>query len=96
MDLVVFFVGLAVALLAIDRLFTWAENRGWMYWRNEKHGSAMGNVMGALDEIYNPGRRHQREYVVWLQDAREDDEEGAPPRFDERPRSPRRPPEPRT
>ena len=91
MDVAVFFVGLALVLFALDRVFVWAEGRGWIYWRSDSRGSAIGNVMGALDEIYNPGRRHQREYVVSLQDSREEDDEGSPPSFEHRPRAPHRP-----
>lgn len=87
----VFLLLVAGTLFLVDRLFTWAESRGWMYWRKEKRGSGLGNVMGALDAIYNPARKHQQAEVRRQQDEREDEADGAPPSFEPVPRKPARP-----
>ena len=89
MDLVAFFAGLAAVLFCLHRLFTWAEEHGWIYYR-DRHGSGTGNVMNALDEIYNPSRRHQREYVVSLEDFQDQEADGAPPELPAGPRTPDR------
>ena len=90
MDALVFFAAVAVVLWGIDRLLTGAESRGWIYWRKQKRGSALGNVMGALDAIYNPARKHQQAEVRRIQDSRDDIEDGAPPEQRGKPRAPER------
>ena len=68
----------AVVAYLLHRLATWAERRGWIYYRRDR-GSALGSVMSAVDPIYNPGKSHQIEEQRRLQDDREDEEAAAPP-----------------
>ena len=52
-------LGAVVALLALDRLATWAEARGWLYWRKRKPGQLPGGgILGDLVEVFQPARRH--------------------------------------
>lgn len=52
MGYVLFAVGVAAALFALDQLALWAERRGWMYWRrSEGHRDAGGAVLRAAPAV---------------------------------------------
>jgi hypothetical protein len=62
MQLVLIVTACAVVLFAIDRLASWAESRGWIYWRRRK--ASPGTRAGAMLEIQSllePGKRHVRQ-----------------------------------
>lgn len=67
-------LGVAAALVALDRLALWAESRGWLYWRrSERRG---GGSLGLLEEIYQPSMIHVFEEETRLQTEAEQDESG--------------------
>lgn len=67
-------LGVAAALVALDRLALWAESRGWLYWRrSERRG---GGSLGLLEEIYQPSMSHVFEEKTRLQTEAEQDESG--------------------
>lgn len=80
MDIVLFGLAILLVLFLVDRLMTWMEIRGWVYWRTRERsvGSA---VVGAIGTIYDPSRVHTEDEIRRLQDDIEDDDEGAPPRM---------------
>ena len=70
----------AVVFFLLHRLALWAEGRGWIYYRN-KRGSALGNIMSGLDPIWNPASKHNQAEERRLQDDRDDEHDGAPPKM---------------
>ncbi len=66
------------ALYGLHRLGTWAEERGWIYYR-KKHGSS-GTLSTAVLEVQSllePSKRHVLQEKQ--RDQREEDAEGDPP-----------------
>lgn len=52
-------VGLAAVALAVDRALTWAERRGWVYWRHERASrSAVGSAMLELHALLERDKEH--------------------------------------
>jgi hypothetical protein len=52
-------LGAVAALLAVDRLATWAEAHGWVYWRKRQPGQLPGGgILGDFVEVFQPARRH--------------------------------------
>lgn len=49
-------LGAVVALLLVDRLFSWLESRGWMYWRKSKSppGDAVSSAILELQSFVDP------------------------------------------
>lgn len=72
----------AVAVLAlVDRLATWAEGRGWIYWRRRRPSAGGGaGVLGGVADVFHPAQGvtvQERRY----QDLRVDESgSGAPAR----------------
>lgn len=75
----VWLVGMAAVLYGLHRLALWMEQRGWIYYRNTRHGSSgsLGNAFLHVQSILEPGKRHVLEQR--LDEAREDEESGDPP-----------------
>ena len=48
----------AVAAVGVDRAATWAESRGWLYWRRRKPSGASGGMVGELIAVFQPSREH--------------------------------------
>ena len=72
----------AVGLWALHRVLTYAEERGWIYYR-KKRGSYGG--LGATSNflnMYDPSRRHLQEVVRVVEWKREEDEDGDAPSRD--------------
>lgn len=57
--------GCVLAVIALHLLATWAESRGWVYYRERRGGSvgtAMGNALSEFEAILNPGVEHTIEF----------------------------------
>lgn len=55
----VWWVLIAVAVVAaLDRLASWAESRGWIYWRRRKPTGGGGTALGDLLLLFQPTRQH--------------------------------------
>ena len=68
-------------LLLVDRLATWAEGRGWIYWRRRRPSAGGGaGVLGGVADVFHPAQGvtvQERRY----QDLRVDESgSGAPAR----------------
>jgi len=51
----------AAGLYAIHRLATWAEDRGWIYYR-KRHGSVtVGSAFLEIQALMEPSKRHELE-----------------------------------
>ncbi len=70
-------VGIVAVLWLLHRLATWAESRGWIYYRNPPRGSVSYGV-SQVDAILRP----EVEHVIELRDSErivaEVDESGEP------------------
>lgn len=67
----------AAVLYGLHRVATWAEGRGWIYYRSEDRKGPL--PMGMLEEIYQPSVEH---LVVEVSDdaiRADQDESGADP-----------------
>ena len=48
-----------VGIYGIHRLASWAEDRGWIYYRKKKAGGGMlGNALLELQAFLEPSKRH--------------------------------------
>jgi hypothetical protein len=74
---VLWIAGILLGLFLLDRLFTWMESRGWLYWR-KKHGSpgAVGNALLNVQAVFEPEKRHMAEER--RAERAEEDDEGGP------------------
>lgn len=74
--IVAMIVGASVAgLYGLHRLASWAEGRGWIYYRNRSRAPV---GLGLLAEIYAPEMEHVIEERSSEAARRTQDEEGAP------------------
>jgi hypothetical protein len=71
----------AAALWGVHRGLTYAEERGWIYYR-KKRGSYGGlGVTSNFLNMYDPSRKHLQEVVREVEWKREEDDDGdGPPR----------------
>jgi hypothetical protein len=71
----------AVSLWGLHRGLTYAEERGWIYYR-KKRGSYGGlGVTSNFLNMYDPSRKHLQEVVREVEWKREEDDDGdGPPR----------------
>ncbi|HSJ33723.1 MAG TPA: hypothetical protein VLB85_01565 [Acidimicrobiia bacterium] len=65
-DLVTFLVwvgGIVVGAYLIHLLATWAESRGWIYYRSSRGGgsAALSNAMSEFEAVINPAAEHRLE-----------------------------------
>jgi len=76
LDIPLWIAGIAIALIALDRLLLWMEARGWIYWRKVKSKSSGGDVLTGFG-FTDPGTRHleeaRREHVAEDEDDGDDD-----------------------
>ena len=69
----------AVALWVLHRFLTYAEERGWIYYR-KKRGSYGGlGVTSNFLNMYDPGRRHLQQVVREGEWKRDEDDDGDQP-----------------
>lgn len=79
MDLALTVALSAAGLWALHRFLTYAEHRGWIYYR-KKRGSYGGlGVASNFLNMYDPSRRHLQEVVRESEWKREEDDDGDDP-----------------
>jgi len=75
--------GVLLALYAVDRLFLWMEERGWVYYRKRRgSGGASSGLLTTMQQFVEP----QVQHVIEMKErAKEHDrqEEGQPSQVDE-------------
>jgi hypothetical protein len=77
MDIALNIVVGIVALYALHRFLTYAEDRGWVYYR-KKRGSYGGlHVTTNFLNMYDPSRKHLQEAVRESEWKRDEDDDGA-------------------
>jgi hypothetical protein len=68
-----------LGLWAMHRFLSWAEDRGWIYYR-KKRGSYGGlHVTTNFLNMYDPSRRHLQEVVREAEWKRDEDDDGDRP-----------------
>ena len=74
-------VVVVLALVGIHRLLSYAEDRGWVYYRR-KRGSYGGlGVTSNFLNMYDPSRTHLQQAVREVEWKRDEDDDGdSPPR----------------
>lgn len=71
-------VAAAVGLLVLHLVATWAESRGWIYYRRKRPSrSALGNAFLEVQSLLEPDRSHTVE--ARRREQLEEDESGDPP-----------------
>lgn len=61
------------ALIALDRLFLWMEEKGWLYYRKKKSSSGAGDIfLGG--NVFDPGAKHLME--ARQEKTQDEDEDG--------------------
>ena len=71
--------GWALGLWLLHRFLTYAEGRGWIYYR-KKRGSYGGlGVTSNFLNMYDPSRRHLQEVVREVEWKRDEDDDGDDP-----------------
>ena len=80
MRLILTAVGIIVVLWALHRLLSYAEDRGWIYYR-KKRGSYGGlHVTTNFLNMYDPSRKHLQEVVRESEWKRDEDDDAAGPK----------------
>jgi len=80
METMLMVVAAVPALYGLHRLLTYAEARGWIYYR-KKRGSYGGlGVTSNFLNMYDPSRRHLQEVVREGEWKRDEDDDGSDPR----------------
>ena len=71
--------GIALGLWAVHRFLSYAEDRGWIYYRR-KRGSYGGlHVTTNFLNMYDPSRKHLQQAVREAEWKRAEDDDGASP-----------------
>lgn len=79
MDTALTVVLVVAGLWLLHRCLTYAENRGWIYYR-KKRGSYGGlHVTTNFLNMYDPSRRHLQDVVRMQEWKREEDDDGDDP-----------------
>ena len=74
--------GAAMLLWGLHRFLTYAEGRGWVYYR-KKRGSYGGlGVTSNFLNMYDPSRRHLQQVVREVEWKRDEDDDGDQPSGD--------------
>lgn len=59
MTTMLWIAGIALGLYLIDRVATWAESRGWIYWRKKRaETGAMRSALAELSVLANASAEH--------------------------------------
>lgn len=69
-------LALGVAALIVHVALTWADRRGWVYYRNPKRPPPRS--LGILEEIYQPSVHHFVEEMVSKETEADSEATGAP------------------
>jgi hypothetical protein len=84
-DIAIRIVAAAVALWLLHRFLSYAEDRGWIYYR-KKRGSYGGlGVTSNFLNMYDPSRRHLQEVVQVVEWKRDEDDDGDDPKLESSP-----------
>lgn len=52
-------LGIIGIIFMLDRLATWMESQGWIYWRKSKGVTTrMGNAFLGIHEMFDPGKKY--------------------------------------
>lgn len=79
MDIAIRIVVGVVALWALHRFLSYAEDRGWVYYR-KKRGSYGGlSVTSNFLNMYDPSRKHLQQVVREVEWKRDEDDDGDDP-----------------
>jgi hypothetical protein len=73
-SLIVVVAVLALVLIAGHLLLTWAERRGWVYYRSTEHPRPRS--LGLFEEIYQPSVSHVMEQQVTEETEADQNESG--------------------
>ena len=85
MDIAIRIGVVAAALWLLHRVLSYAENRGWIYYR-KKRGSYGGlGVTSTFLNMYDPSRQHLQEVVREQEWKRDEDDDGDRPGDGSRP-----------
>jgi hypothetical protein len=85
MTIAIYTVLALAALLALHRFLTYAEDRGWIYYR-KKRGSYGGlHTTTNFLNMYDPSRKHLQEAVRESEWKRDEDDDGDDPSTQSRP-----------
>jgi len=80
MRAVLFVLVAALVVWGLHRCLSYAEDRGWVYYR-KKRGSYGGlGVTSNFLNMYDPSRRHMQEVVREVEWKRDEDDDGDQPR----------------
>lgn len=81
MDVIILLVGVVTALIvvgaAVHMILTWADRRGWVWYRNAERPRP--HTLGLLEEVYHPAMHHVIDEEVREATEADTDESGAPP-----------------
>jgi hypothetical protein len=61
------------ALIGLDRLFLWMEEKGWVYYRKKKSSVGMGDIF-LSGNAFDPGAKHLQE--ARQEKTQEEEEDG--------------------
>jgi hypothetical protein len=73
----------ALALVALHNLLSYAEDRGWIYYRKRRGSYGGLGVTSNFLNIYDPSRRHLQHAVREAEWKRDEDDDGDDPRIRE-------------
>ena len=80
LEIVLWILVAAAALILLDQLFLWMEAKGWIYYRKVKRkGSTSGILTGG--DVFDPGIRHLENAIeqrVVEEDEDDGDDDGKP------------------
>ena len=68
---------LGIAALTVHLILTWANRRGYVYYRNPERPPP--RTLGLLEEIYQPSIEHVIEHETSEETRADQDESGEPP-----------------
>jgi len=79
-------LAISIGLWLLDRLATWMEANGWIYWRKSQGTSSrVGNAFLEIQSMFDPGKEH-------IIEAKQEEKYQKPAPGDPPPRDPVPPP----
>jgi hypothetical protein len=74
--LLIWIIGIVLALFVLDRLLRWFESKGWIYYRHGPSGGAVSYHLMQMHSVFDPGV--EKVIEVKVSEEREEDESGDP------------------
>jgi hypothetical protein len=74
--------GAALILLGLHRFLSYAEGRGWIYYRKGRGSYGGLGVTSNFLNMYDPSRKHLQQVVREGEWKRDEDDDGDPPPHD--------------